>query len=99
MKTLWILLLCGGVIALFWYRRKVAETARLHAQRQAEQLGVQFVSVACKQWRLAILSNGKLGIRSRFMFEFSSDGETLYEGELWLENERLRKADIPPHRI
>jgi hypothetical protein len=47
----------------------------------------------------SILKNGRLGIKSQFLFEFSSDGESLYQGYLYLENEKLVQADIPPHRL
>jgi len=97
--TLWLLILVAGVIGLFWYRRQLAETARVHAHNQCEQLGVQLVSVACLKWRVGILKNGKLGIRSTYLFEFSSDGESLYQGKLHMDNERLHAKDIPPHRV
>ncbi|WP_462157953.1 DUF3301 domain-containing protein [Pseudoalteromonas sp. GB56] len=99
MATLWMLMLVAGVISLFWYRRKLAEKAQIHAQYQCEQLGVQLVSVACLTWRIGILRNGKLGIRSTYQFEFSSDGESLYKGQLHMDNERLHSKDIPPHRM
>ncbi|TMP47305.1 DUF3301 domain-containing protein [Pseudoalteromonas citrea] len=99
MATLWILILTGAVIAFFWFSRQFAESAKQHAERQAERLQVQLLSVACQKRRLGILRNGKPGIKSQFMFEFSSDGETVYQGVLHLENSHLLKSDIPPHRI
>ncbi|WP_105200570.1 DUF3301 domain-containing protein [Pseudoalteromonas sp. T1lg76] len=99
MATLWMLMLVAAVIGLFWYQRKLAEQARIHAQHQCQQLGVQLVSVACLKWRIGILTNGKLGIRSTYLFEFSSDGESLYQGKLYMDNERLHGKDIPPHKI
>ncbi|CAH9063901.1 hypothetical protein PSECIP111951_02995 [Pseudoalteromonas holothuriae] len=99
MATLWLLIIFGAVIALFWTSRQAAEAAKEHAQHQAEKLQVQMLSIACKQRRLGILRNGKPGIKSQFTFEFSSDGESVYYGTLYLENNRLVKADIPPYRI
>ncbi|TMO65027.1 DUF3301 domain-containing protein [Pseudoalteromonas aurantia] len=99
MATLWILILTGAVIAFFWFSRQFAESAKQHAERQAERLQVQLLSVACQKRRLGVLRNGKPGIKSQFMFEFSSDGESVYQGVLYLENSHLLKSDIPPHRI
>lgn len=99
MATLWLFILIGAVIAFFWFSRQFAESAKQHAEQQAERLQVQLLSVACQKRRLGILRNGKPGIKSQFMFEFSSDGETVYQGVLYLENSRLLKSDIPPHRI
>ncbi|MCF6436359.1 MULTISPECIES: DUF3301 domain-containing protein [Pseudoalteromonas] len=99
MATLWLFIFVGAVIALFWTSRQAAEAAKDHAQHQADKLQVQLLSVACQKRRLGILKSGKPGIKSQFIFEFSSDGETVYQGVLHLENSRLMKADIPPHRM
>ncbi|WP_105167770.1 DUF3301 domain-containing protein [Pseudoalteromonas sp. T1lg23B] len=99
MATLWLFILVGAVIALFWTSRQAAEAAKDHAQHQTDKLQVQLISVACQKRQLGILRNGKPGIKSQFIFEFSSDGETVYQGILHMENNRLVKADIPPHRM
>ncbi|MBD1584310.1 DUF3301 domain-containing protein [Pseudoalteromonas sp. S16_S37] len=99
MATLWLFIILGAIIALFWTSRQAAEAAKDHAQHQADRLQVQLISVACERRRLGILRNGKPGIKSQFTFEFSSDGESVYQGTLHLENSRLVKADIPPHRL
>ena len=77
----------------------MAEAANLHAQRQIEQLNVQLMSVACNKRRLGILKSGKPGIKSEFIFEFSSDGQSVYQGVLIMENELLKSVVIPPHKI
>ncbi|MAJ41120.1 MULTISPECIES: DUF3301 domain-containing protein [unclassified Pseudoalteromonas] len=99
MATLWTFIAIGTVIYLFWLNRKVAEAANSHAARQAEQLQVQLMSVACTKRRFGILKNGKPGIKSEFMFEFSSDGENAYQGILIMENEMLKSVVVPPHKI
>lgn len=77
----------------------MAEAANAHAKRQSEQLQVQLMSVACTKRRLGILKNGKPGIKSEFMFEFSSDGQSVYQGILLMENEMLKSVIVPPHKI
>lgn len=99
MATLWTFIAIGAVIYLFWLNRKVAEAANSHAARQTEQLQVQLMSVACTKRRFGILKNGKPGIKSEFMFEFSSDGENAYQGILIMENEMLKSVVVPPHKI
>ena len=71
MASLWTFILIGSVIYLFWLNRKVAEAANVHAKRQSEQLQVQLMSVACTKRRFGFLKNGKPGIKSEFIFEFS----------------------------
>ncbi|MEJ2913259.1 DUF3301 domain-containing protein [Pseudoalteromonas sp. C12FD-1] len=99
MATLWTFIAIGAVIYLFWLNRKVAEAANEHAKRQTAQLQVQLMSVACTKRRFGILKNGKPGIKSEFMFEFSSDGENAYQGILIMENELLKSVVVPPHKI
>ncbi|WP_462171433.1 DUF3301 domain-containing protein [Pseudoalteromonas xiamenensis] len=99
MITLWMIMAVAVVIASFWMSRVVADAAKVHAERQAESLNVQLLSVAMKRFRLGINRTGKPGIQAEFVFEFCSDGDSVYQGLLYLENERLVKVDIPPHRI
>ncbi len=89
----------GAVIYFFWFNRMVAESANRYAEDKAKQLNLQLVSVACLKRRPAILSNGKPGMKSEFLFEFSSDGEHLYQGRLIMENDRLKDLWMPPHRL
>ena len=77
----------------------MAEAANGHAKRQSEQLQVQLMSVACIKRRFGLLKNGKPGIKSEFIFEFSSDGESVYQGVLLMENEMLKSVVVPPHKI
>lgn len=99
MASLWTFILIGVVIYFFWLNRKIAEAANVHAKRQSEQLQVQLMSVACSKRRFGILKNGKPGIKSEFIFEFSSDGESAYQGVLIMEDEKLKSVVVPPHKI
>lgn len=99
MASLWTFILIGAIIYFFWLNRKIAEAANVHAKRQSEQLNVQLMSVACSKRRFGILKNGKPGIKSEFIFEFSSDGENAYQGILNMEDEKLKSVVVPPHKI
>ena len=99
MASLWTFILIGSVIYLFWLNRKIAEAANAHAKRQSEQLQVQLMSVACAKRRFGFLKDSKPGIKSEFIFEFSSDGENAYKGVLIMENELLKSVVVPPHKI
>ncbi len=99
MTTIWILLVTGGLLFGIWHDRKIAESAKEHASRQCDKLNVQLLSVARIKRRIAILNNGKPGFKTEFSFEFSSTGQDSYTGILYLQDIRLVKADIPPHKI
>ena len=57
------------------------------------------MSVACSKRRFGILKSGKPGMKSEFIFEFSSDGENAYQGVLIMEDEKLKSVVVPPHKI
>jgi len=99
MASLWTFILIGAVIYFFWLNRKIAEAANVHAKRQSDQLQVQLIGVACNKRRFGILKSGKPGMKSEFIFEFSSDGENAYQGVLIMEDEKLKSVVVPPHRI
>ena len=99
MASLWLFLLMGTVIYVFWLDRLAAESAREYAKRRCQQLEVQFLSIACVKKRLGILKNGKPGLKSQFSWEFSSTGEDTYTGTLFLENGQIISVDVPPHKL
>lgn len=99
MISLWFFILTLCIIGFFWYSRMYAETAKKIAQQETKKLQVQLLSVACTQRRMGILKTGNVGMKSQYSFEFTSDGETVYTGDLYLENNQLIQVTVPPHRI
>jgi len=99
MASLWLIMAVSGVIYFFWLNRKIAEAAQEHAKNQAEKLQVQLLDVACKKQRLGFLRTGKPGLKSIFIFDFSSDGQTRYQAELSMEDVKLVNVLVPPHKI
>ena len=99
MSSIWLILVCVCIVYLFWVDRMAAENAREFAVQQCEKLQVQFLSVACKKKRLGILRSGKPGLRSEFAWEFSSTGQDCYIGLIILEDGKVVKVDVPPHKI
>ncbi|CCQ11692.1 hypothetical protein PALB_25930 [Pseudoalteromonas luteoviolacea B = ATCC 29581] len=89
----------AAIIATFWMSRVVADAAKVHAEHQAQKLNVQLLSVSLSRFRLGLLRSGKPGIKAQFAFEFSADGNSVYQGQLHLENEQLVNVEIPPHRL
>lgn len=99
MASIWLILAVATVIYLFWLDRQAAESAREYANRHSEKLHVQFLSIACTKKRLGILKNGKPGLKSTFVWEFSSNGEDSYLGTINLENDKVVNVEVPPHKL
>jgi hypothetical protein len=99
MASLWLIMTVSAVIYFFWLNRKIAEAAQAHAKNQAEKLQVQLLDVACKKQRLGLLRTGKPGLKSIFIFDFSSDGQSRYQAEMTMEDIKLVDVLVPPHKI
>lgn len=82
---------------LFWQWRLQEEQARRHAEQVCEKNNVQFLDIARSSGRLAL--KPKLGWQARFIFGFSSDSKSRYEGEIVLINLYLKQAVLPPFRF
>lgn len=99
MTNIYLLL---GVALIFWYfiyLRKVAEVARVHAQKYCKKEKLQFISIARMSSKLKF--NKKYGIYwlSQFDFEFSGDGESQYQGQLSLAGYKLEGMILPAYRV
>ncbi|WP_371372824.1 DUF3301 domain-containing protein [Thalassotalea aquiviva] len=91
-----------GVCLGLWYLyhlRNIAEHARKQAQQHCEQLNLQFIAIARVKTRLRF--NPRLGphLRSQFQVEFSSDGESAYQGQLLMLGLKLESFDLPVYKI
>ncbi|WP_448554636.1 DUF3301 domain-containing protein [Thalassotalea montiporae] len=83
----------------FWYLRKVAEIAKVHAKRHCEQQGLQLISVFRKSAMPRFNKRQGFYIRSLFDFEFSGDGESSATGTMELYGLKLNDVNMPAYRI
>ncbi|NMP33272.1 DUF3301 domain-containing protein [Thalassotalea sp. M1531] len=83
----------------FWYLRKVAEMARVHAVRYCKQQGLQFISIARQSAKPSFGKREGIYIKSCFEFEFSGDGESSAIGIIHLNGLRLNHIDLPAYKI
>ncbi len=99
MENIYYLLFVGLIFWYFIYLRKVAESARYHANKYCEKEQLQFISIDRLSSRLSFTK--KLGPHwlSIFNFEFSGDGETNYQGKIILRNYRLDNVEMPVYKI
>lgn len=99
-EALWniILLLIAAMGGwLFWSWRKQEEYAKRHILQLCKRESLQFLDVA--------RAHGKFGWyhglvwKAEFTFGFSSDGETRYEGIIYMTNLKCATYSLPPYRI
>ncbi|MGL5947726.1 MAG: DUF3301 domain-containing protein [Aeromonas sp.] len=93
--VLWILALFALGL-LFWRQRQQAELATRYLRQYCQRQDLQLLSVARsrRQW-----SRQPLGLLTLYQFEFSSDGESAYQGTLRLRGLQVVGIDLPPFRM
>ena len=99
MENIYFLLIVCLFLWYFIYLRKVSECALRHIKTYCEKDGLQFISLSRRSSRLAF--NKALGPHwvSIFDFEFSGDGESIYQGQATLRGYKLDNIHVPMYKI
>jgi Protein of unknown function (DUF3301) len=86
---------------LFFDGIRIRERALAIGRDQCAKLGVQFLdeTVSLQRVGFARAKDGRLHIRRRFGFEFTSDGERRYRGALTMLGAEVSGVDMDLHRI
>ena len=97
---LWLLLLVGGVFYL-WRSSLFTAQARKLASAHCQQLNLQLLDqsmVICGLWPVRG-ANGRLVLRRRYRFEFSSTGDRRYQGELVMLGLQLEHIELETYKL
>lgn len=95
-----ILLLCG--LAWFWWdSRGVAERAIQVAKNSCNRVGVTFLNdtVGWKKLRLKRNKLGRVQFQRTYFFEFASDMEQRYQGEIIMLGKYVDKVNLDAYRV
>lgn len=95
-----ILLLCG-LAWLWWDSRGAAEQAIQAAKFNCERAGVSFLNdtVGWKKVRLKRNRHGRVQIQRTYFFEFASDMEQRYSGEIIMLGRQVNKVNLDAYRV
>jgi len=95
-----ILLLCG-LAWLWWDGRGAAEQAIQAAKFNCERAGVSFLNdtVGWKKVRLKRNRQGRIQIQRTYFFEFASDMEQRYSGEIIMMGRQVNKVNLDAYRV
>lgn len=99
LENILYLLVAIIVVYFFWYQRSLSETAKQHAVRYCEKHNVQLLSIALVKRKLSRNSRGRVAFETEYVFEFSGDGESKYEGFITLKDKHLANVDMPAFKI
>jgi hypothetical protein len=99
MENIYYLIITGLIFWYFIHLRQVSEFALKYTKNYCEKDKLQFISIARRSTRIKY--NNKRGIYfySIFDFEFSSDGDSCYQGVVSLNGLKLNDFVLPTYRI
>ena len=96
-----VLLFLGLLGWLWWDSRGVAEQATMAARNYCSNAGVSFLNdtVAWQKIRLKRNRNGRMQLQRTYFFEFASDMQQRYRGEIKMLGKRVESISLDPFRI
>lgn len=92
------LLVLALIVWLFWQTRSMAELAKHTANQHCEKLGLQLLSIARTELKPSRNSKGHFCWQALFQFEFSSDGESFYNGFITINDNKVINIETPAYR-
>lgn len=95
------ILLLSGLLWFWWDSRGVAEIAIQRARQRCEHIGVTFLNdtVGWKKLRLKRNHLGRVQIQRTYFFEFASDMQQQYMGEIIMLGQQVTKVNLDAYRV
>lgn len=96
----WLMLI--GAVMLFWYRGlAVRESALAAVRRHCDEMDIQLLdqTVALRSIWLGRNADGRLALRRRYNFEFTSTGDERYQGQISFLGKRIERVQTDAHRL
>lgn len=98
MGSVLILILLMLIAYVFLIQRRQDERATALAKQLCQQQQIQFLDCARESHRWIELK-GQKGLRTLYLVDFSGDGESRYQAELWLKGQKLVAFELPAFKI
>lgn len=96
-----MLLILGLVGWLWWDSRGVAERATVAARAYCGNAGVSFLNdtVAWQKLRLKRNRSGRMQLQRTYFFEFASDMQQRYRGEIVMLGKKVESISLDAFRV
>ena len=97
---LWFLPLAAA-LWYWWDTLRTKEIARAAGRRACERVQVQFLDDTVVRNKIGLQRNsrGHMQLKRRYAFEFTSDGERRYHGEIEIFGVHVSRIDMDAYRI
>ncbi|MCX4187634.1 DUF3301 domain-containing protein [Methylophaga sp. OBS4] len=96
-----IIIILAAIGWLWWDSRGAAERATLSAKTYCSNAGVSFLNdtVAWKKIRLKRNRAGRVQLQRTYFFEFASDMQQRYRGEIVMLGKKVESVSLDAFRI
>ena len=100
-ESTFILLFLGVIAWLWWDSRGVAERATIAARAYCGNAGVSFLNdtVAWQKLRLKRNRSGRVQFQRTYFFEFASDMQQRYRGEIVMLGKKVETISLDAFRV
>jgi Protein of unknown function (DUF3301) len=100
-ESTFLFLLMAVIAWLWWDSRGVAERATVAARTYCSNAGVSFLNdtVAWKKIRIKRNRAGRMALQRTYFFEFSSDMQQSYRGEIIMLGKKVESISLESYRI
>ncbi|WP_448549296.1 DUF3301 domain-containing protein [Thalassotalea fusca] len=99
MENVYLLLFIALIVWFFTHMRKVAESAKRFAVQHCQKEQLQFIAIARSSNKVRFSKRMGFYFETEYIFEFSGDGQSKYQGTITLAGYKLKNIDIPAYRI
>ncbi|UJF18909.1 DUF3301 domain-containing protein [Vibrio sp. SS-MA-C1-2] len=98
MENVWGMIIILFIAMIFWQQRRQSEYARQIIQQHCKKMQLQVISIAFGR-RHFFDQHRRFNWHSEFCFEFSVNGQDLYNGKLMMKGFKVVQLYTPPHRM
>ena len=98
MGSVLLLLAVSTICYLFWLQRKQDERAVVVARQLCQQQQLQMLDCGRSGHSFRKI-NGRLRFITLYQVDFSGDGESRYQAELWLKGQKLAAFELPAFKM
>jgi hypothetical protein len=101
LEQLWVLIGVAGAGWVYYSGIRVRETALRAGRLHCREMGLQMLDQTVSRQRISLSrgSGGRWRIWRSFGFEFTSDGERRYRGEIIMLGHEVKQVRTEAHRI
>ena len=95
MTDLLMILVLFVIVGFFWQLRQMAEHSKHFVENECIKQNVQLLAIAQESAKPCFGGHSGISWKTKYFFEFSTDGLNQYRGYLWMIDKKIQKIEWP----